>query len=46
MNLLEQDLLTVSIKKEKKNTTVTANVGHMVWLAFASLIAMVLFVKR
>lgn len=46
MNLLEQDVVTVSIKRDKKNTTVTVNVGRMVWLAFASLIAMVLFVKR
>lgn len=46
MKLLNEDLVTVSIQKNKKETVVTANVGRLIWVAFASLIAMVLIVKR
>ncbi|MCW0953292.1 hypothetical protein OIT44_04280 [Weissella ceti] len=46
MKLFNEDLLTISVEKSKKETIVTANVGRVVWLAFVSLIVMVLFVKR
>lgn len=46
MKLFNEDLVTVSVKKNKRETVVTANVGRLIWVAFASLIAMVLFVKR
>jgi len=46
MKLFNEDLVTLSVKKNKKEVVVTGNVGRLVWIAFAALIAMVLVVKR